>query len=91
MPEPWATRLVQEAGGELFLDEGELWPNGEFVTTHIIVRDRSSSKTTRTSSRAGARATSKTTQWINDEPRRGEDARQRADRGEYDDAARRQR
>jgi NitT/TauT family transport system substrate-binding protein len=37
VPEPWATRLVQEGGGEVFLDEKELWPNGEFVTTHMIV------------------------------------------------------
>jgi len=27
-----------EAGGEVFLDERDLWPNGDFVTTHIIVR-----------------------------------------------------
>ncbi|MFN8617127.1 MAG: ABC transporter substrate-binding protein [Dehalococcoidia bacterium] len=38
VPEPWATRLVQQAGGKIFLDEKSLWPNGQFVTTHIIVR-----------------------------------------------------
>ena len=38
VPEPWATRLIQEAGGEVFLDERELWPDGDFVTTHLIVR-----------------------------------------------------
>lgn len=37
VPEPWASRLVLEAGGRVFLDERSLWPNGEFVTTHIIV------------------------------------------------------
>jgi NitT/TauT family transport system substrate-binding protein len=37
VPEPWATRLIQEAGGEIFLDERELWPEGQFVTTHLIV------------------------------------------------------
>lgn len=36
-PEPWASRLIREAGGRLFLDERELWPNGQFVTTHLIV------------------------------------------------------
>lgn len=36
-PEPWATRLVQEAGGEVFLDERDLWPDGRFVTTQLIV------------------------------------------------------
>lgn len=37
VPEPWATRLIQEAGGEVFLDERDLWPDGAFVTTHLIV------------------------------------------------------
>jgi NitT/TauT family transport system substrate-binding protein len=38
VPEPWATRLIQQAGGKRFLDERTLWPDGRFVTTHIIVR-----------------------------------------------------
>ena len=37
VPEPWATRLIVEGGGKLFLDERDLWPNGEFVTGNIIV------------------------------------------------------
>ncbi|MGA9529833.1 MAG: ABC transporter substrate-binding protein [Terriglobales bacterium] len=37
-PEPWATRLIQEGDGKLFLDERTLWPNGDFVTAHLIVR-----------------------------------------------------
>jgi NitT/TauT family transport system substrate-binding protein len=37
VPEPWGTRLIQEANGTLFLDEKTLWPEGKFVTTHIIV------------------------------------------------------
>ena len=37
-PEPWATRLIQEGNGRLFLDERTLWPNGDFVLTHLIVR-----------------------------------------------------
>ncbi len=36
-PEPWASRLIREARGRLFLDERELWPNGQFVTAHLIV------------------------------------------------------
>jgi NitT/TauT family transport system substrate-binding protein len=36
-PEPWASRLIREANGRLFLDERDLWPNKQFVTTHIIV------------------------------------------------------
>ena len=37
-PEPWATRLIQEGNGRLFLDERTLWPDGNFVLTHLIVR-----------------------------------------------------
>jgi NitT/TauT family transport system substrate-binding protein len=38
VPEPWGTRLIQEAGGKLFLDEATLWPNGQWVTTNLIVK-----------------------------------------------------
>jgi NitT/TauT family transport system substrate-binding protein len=38
VPEPWATRLVQEGGGKILVDEADLWPNGQYVTTHLIVR-----------------------------------------------------
>ena len=38
VPEPWATRLVQEGGGKVLVDESTLWPEGKFVTTTIIVR-----------------------------------------------------
>jgi NitT/TauT family transport system substrate-binding protein len=37
LPEPWATRLVTEAGAHVLLDEAQLWPQGRFVTTHLIV------------------------------------------------------
>ncbi len=37
-PEPWATRLIKEGNGRLFLDERSLWPNGQFITSHLIVR-----------------------------------------------------
>jgi NitT/TauT family transport system substrate-binding protein len=36
VPEPWASRLIVEGGGQLFLDERDLWPGGDFVTAHII-------------------------------------------------------
>ena len=36
-PEPWATRLIQEGNGRLFLDERDLWPNRQFVVTNLIV------------------------------------------------------
>jgi NitT/TauT family transport system substrate-binding protein len=38
VPEPWATRLVQEAGGKVYLDERTLWPNGQFDSTVLVVR-----------------------------------------------------
>ncbi len=38
VPEPWATRLVREAGGKIFLDERTIWPQGKFSTTIVIVR-----------------------------------------------------
>ena len=37
VPEPWATRLVQEGGGKVLVDEATLWPKGQFVTTQLIV------------------------------------------------------
>jgi len=40
VPEPWATRLVTEGGGKVLFDESTLWPDGEFVITHLIVAKR---------------------------------------------------
>ncbi len=37
VPEPGATRLVKEGTGSVLVDERDLWPNGQFVTTHLIV------------------------------------------------------
>lgn len=38
VPEPWATRLILEGGGHVLVDERDLWPDGLYVTTHLIVR-----------------------------------------------------
>ncbi|MFL6204642.1 MAG: ABC transporter substrate-binding protein [Acidimicrobiales bacterium] len=38
VPEPWATRFIQEGGAHVLVDEGDLWPDGRYVTTHLIVR-----------------------------------------------------
>ena len=40
VPEPWGTRLVQEGGGKVLVDEKSVWPDGRFVTTHLIVRTK---------------------------------------------------
>jgi len=37
-PEPWATRLIREGNGRLYLDERTLWPSGQFVCANLIVR-----------------------------------------------------
>jgi NitT/TauT family transport system substrate-binding protein len=37
VPEPWASRLVVEGGGTVLVDERDLWPGGQFVTTNLIV------------------------------------------------------
>ncbi len=40
VPTPWDTRLVEEAGGKVLVDEASLWPNGQFATTEILVRTK---------------------------------------------------
>jgi NitT/TauT family transport system substrate-binding protein len=40
VPEPWATRLINEGGGKVLVDEKTLWPGGDFVTTHLVVRTK---------------------------------------------------
>ncbi|HSS95099.1 MAG TPA: ABC transporter substrate-binding protein [Candidatus Dormibacteraeota bacterium] len=37
VPEPWASRLVVEGGGTVLVDERDLWPQGQFDTTNLIV------------------------------------------------------
>ncbi|MFZ4496959.1 MAG: ABC transporter substrate-binding protein [Candidatus Nanopelagicales bacterium] len=37
VPEPWASRLILEAGAKVLVDEKTLWqPSGQYVTTNII-------------------------------------------------------
>ncbi len=67
VPEPWGTRLIQEAGGEVFLDERDLWPDGKFVTTHVIVRTQFLEQHRDVVERF-LRAHVKTTLWIRDNP-----------------------
>ena len=37
VPEPWLSRLVDDAGGTLLVDESTLWPDGKFPTTELVV------------------------------------------------------
>jgi NitT/TauT family transport system substrate-binding protein len=38
VPEPWLTRLINEVGGRLLVDERTLWPDGLFATTLLVAR-----------------------------------------------------
>jgi NitT/TauT family transport system substrate-binding protein len=38
LPEPWVSRLVIDAGAEVLVDEADLWEDGEFPTTVLLVR-----------------------------------------------------
>ena len=38
VPEPWATRLVLEGNGKIFLEETSLWPEGRFPTVILVAR-----------------------------------------------------
>ncbi|HXE96728.1 MAG TPA: ABC transporter substrate-binding protein [Dongiaceae bacterium] len=38
VPEPWLTRLEQEAGGRILVDERSLWPGGKFPTAVLVAR-----------------------------------------------------
>jgi len=37
LPEPWASRLVLDAGAHVLVDERDLWPGGVFATTQLVV------------------------------------------------------
>lgn len=38
LPEPWVSRLVVEAGAHVLVNEADLWPDGDFPTTVLLVR-----------------------------------------------------
>lgn len=38
LPEPWVSRLVLDAGAHVLQDEADLWEDGEFPTTVLLVR-----------------------------------------------------
>lgn len=40
LPEPWATRMIQEAGARVFLDERTLWPTAKFATTVLVATQK---------------------------------------------------
>ena len=72
-PEPWATRLILEAGGRVFLDEKTLWPNGRFVTTQLVVSAKFLKENPEAVERL-VRAEVQATQFINANPEQGKEA-----------------
>ena len=38
LPEPWVSRLIIDAGAHVLVDEADLWEDGEFPTTVLLVR-----------------------------------------------------
>jgi sulfonate transport system substrate-binding protein len=38
VPEPWGAKLIKETNAKVLVDERALWPDGQFVTAHIIAR-----------------------------------------------------
>ncbi|MEP7215036.1 MAG: ABC transporter substrate-binding protein [Anaerolineaceae bacterium] len=76
-PEPWATRLMLEAGGKVFLDEKSLWPNGQFVTMQLVVSAKFLKENPKAVERL-VRAEVKATQFINANP---EKARETVNKG----------
>jgi NitT/TauT family transport system substrate-binding protein len=38
-PEPYPSLLVEQGLAEVYVDEADLWPDGAFVTTHLLVNN----------------------------------------------------
>ncbi len=77
VPEPWATRLVLDADGKVLVDERTLWPNGDFVTTQLIVSTRFLGKNPDAVERL-VRANVKLTRFINEDPARAKEITNKA-------------
>lgn len=67
LPEPWATRLVEQAGGKVLVNEGSRWPHGQFVTTNLLVSTKYLTEHPQTI-RALITGQIKTVQQITDDP-----------------------
>jgi len=71
VPEPWGTILVKNANGKIFLDERDLWPDGEFANTVLIVRSEFLDKHPDIVKNV-LQAHVETTLWINEHPEEAE-------------------
>ncbi|MFH7600585.1 aliphatic sulfonate ABC transporter substrate-binding protein [Streptomyces racemochromogenes] len=68
VPEPTAAKLVEE-GAAVLLDETDLWPDGKFVITNVVVSQKFL-KEHRDVVEAVLRGTVRTNEWINADPDR---------------------
>jgi NitT/TauT family transport system substrate-binding protein len=77
VPEPWTTRLVDEAGGVLLLDEKDRWPDKKFPTTVLVVTKKLATEKPDVVEKLVA-ANAATIAWMNEHP---DDARALVDTG----------
>ncbi|HEX6466611.1 MAG TPA: ABC transporter substrate-binding protein [Terriglobales bacterium] len=68
-PEPWASRLIHDGNGRLFLDERDEWPEGRFAAALLIVARKFLDEHPDTV-KQWLRAHVEVTQWINQNPAR---------------------
>ena len=90
VPEPWATRLIQEGGGTVLVDERDLWPDGQYVTTHLIVATKFLDEHPDVVKRC-CKVMWTATDFVNANPEESQTARQRRDRGDHPEADERRR
>jgi NitT/TauT family transport system substrate-binding protein len=67
VPEPWGAKLIKEANSRILADERDLWPNGAFVTAHVIVKTDYLEKNPDVVKNL-LKAHVEKTQWINENP-----------------------
>lgn len=67
VPEPWISRILQEGGGKIYIDERTLWPGGRFSTGVVVVRNDFYTKN-REAVRRFIEAHVEVTDWIQNNP-----------------------
>lgn len=67
LPEPWASRLVLQAGAKVLVDEKDLWDKGEFSTTVLIVNKKFAAEHPETV-KSLLRGHAESVAWLNDAP-----------------------
>lgn len=72
VPEPWGTLLVKNANGKILLDERDLWKDGEFATTVLVVNTKFLQNHTDLVKKV-LRAHVETTLWINEHPEQAQE------------------